>query len=254
VSEYKLADQIERAGIRRRIRARRAADRRLVDHDHLVERLGAFDAAVRSGRRLVVQILVERLTMTWLTSVDLPEPLTPGHAGERAQRDVDVDAAAGCWPSPRSPTACCGPSWRCLGIAMNCRPERYAPVSDSGLPLDLLDPADREDAPALGARAGADVDDHVGRAHRVLVVLDDDQRIADVAQRLQRRQQPVVVALMQPDRRFVEDVENADQRRADLRRQADALRLATRQRRRRARQLRLAQPDVLRNPSRARIS
>ena len=45
--------------------------------------------------------------------------------------------------------------------------------------------------------------------------------------------QPVVVALVQADRRLVEDVEHADQLRADLRRQPDALGLAAGERRRR---------------------
>ena len=61
---------------------------------------------------------------------------------------------------------------------------------------------------------------------------------------LQRREQTVVVALMQPDRRLVEDVEDADERAADLRRQTDALRLAAGQRRRRARERKVVQADV----------
>ena len=71
----------------------------------------------------------------------------------------------------------------------------------------------------------------VGRAHRLLVVLDHDHRVAQVAQPLQRRDQLGVVALVQSDRGLVEDVQHAHQRGADLRRQADALRLAARQRR-----------------------
>src|SRR6266508_5374936 len=46
-----FADRGEFAGIGRRIAARRAADRRLVDVDHLVEMLEALDAVVR-GRGL----------------------------------------------------------------------------------------------------------------------------------------------------------------------------------------------------------
>ena len=61
---------------------------------------------------------------------------------------------------------------------------------------------------------------------------------------LQRRQQPIVVALMQADRRLVEDVQHADQRAADLRRQADALRLAAGQRRRRTRERQVVQAHV----------
>ena len=46
----------------------------------------------------------------------------------------------------------------------------------------------------------------------------------------QRLDQPVVVALVQPDRRLVEDVEHADQPGADLGGEPDALRLAAGQR------------------------
>src|SRR5690606_12210093 len=46
----------------------------------------------------------------------------------------------------------------------------------------------------------------------------------------QRVQQPRVVALMQTDRRLVEDVHDADQARPDLARETDPLRLAARQR------------------------
>ena len=85
----------------------------------------------------------------------------------------------------------------------------------------------------------------VGRAHRALVVLDHDHRVAEVAQALERRDQPRVVALVQPDRRLVEDVEHADERRADLGGQPDALRLAARQRRRRPLQRQVADADVV---------
>jgi hypothetical protein len=63
-------------------------------------------------------------------------------------------------------------------------------------------------------------------ADRVLVVLDHDHGVAEVAQALQRAEQALVVALVQADRGFVEDVHHADQAGADLAGQADALRLA----------------------------
>ena len=227
-----LADQVERPGVGGRIRTRRAADRRLIDHDHLVERLGTDDPAVRAAGRLMVQVLVERLDDDLVDQRRLPAPAHAGHAGERPERNVDVDARAGCWRVASLTESVERPLRRCLGIAMNWRPERYAPVSDSGFAMiSSIVPTVRMSPPSAPA-PGTDVDDHVGGAHRVLIVLDHDERVADVAQRLQRRQQPVVVALVQPDRRFVEDVEHADQRRADLRRQPNALRLAARERRR----------------------
>ena len=94
----------------------------------------------------------------------------------------------------------------------------------------VLDGAGHDDLAAVLARARADVDDPVGGADGVLVVLDDDQGVAQVAQPDQRLDQPVVVALVQADRRLVEDVEHADEPGADLGGQPDALRLAAGQR------------------------
>ena len=85
----------------------------------------------------------------------------------------------------------------------------------------------------------------VGRAHRALVVLDHDHRVAEVAQPLERGDQPLVVALVQADRGLVEDVEHAHQARADLRGQPDALGLAARERGRRAVERQVADADVV---------
>ena len=84
----------------------------------------------------------------------------------------------------------------------------------------------------------------VGDADRVLVVLDHDHGVAEVAQPLQRFEQPRVVALVQADRRLVEHVEHAGQARADLRGEADALALAARQRAGGAREREIIEPDV----------
>ena len=97
------------------------------------------------------------------------------------------------------------------------------------LPHDILDGAAGDDFAAVDARLGSDVHDIVGGAHGVLVVFDDDERVAEVAQPLQGGEQLFVVALVQPDARLVEDIEHPRQRAADLRREADALALAARE-------------------------
>ena len=78
------------------------------------------------------------------------------------------------------------------------------------------------------ARTGArsKIENVIRRANCFLVVLHHDDRVPEIAQPSKRRQQPLVVALMQADARLIEHVENADQTRADLRRQPDALRFA----------------------------
>ena len=82
----------------------------------------------------------------------------------------------------------------------------------------------------MHAGAGADVDDVIGHADRIFVVLDDDHRVAEIAQARQRAEQAFVVALMQADRRFVEHVHHADEAGADLAGETDALRFAAGQR------------------------
>ena len=68
--------------------------------------------------------------------------------------------------------------------------------------------------------------------------------VAEIAQPPQRRDEPQVVALVQADRRLVEHVHHARQLRAELRRQPDALRLAARQRGRRAIERQVVEADV----------
>ena len=101
---------------------------------------------------------------------------------------------------------------------------------ESGCAAISVGRALRDDAAAVHAGAGPEIDDVIGVPDRVFVVLDDDHRVAEIAQAIQRAQQPLVVALVQADRRLVEDVHDADQAGADLAREPDALRLAARER------------------------
>ncbi len=91
---------------------------------------------------------------------------------------------------------------------------------------DLLERAGGHDLPAANAGAGSEIDDVIGGAHGVFVVLDHHDRVALIAEAAQGVQQAVVVAGMQADRGLVENVEHAHQPAADLAGQADALHLA----------------------------
>ena len=87
-----VADRREAAGIGRRVRARRAADRRLVDVDDLVEKLDAFEPAER--RRLlarVVEPLGERLVQGLDDQGRLAAARDAGDAAEGAERDLGGD-------------------------------------------------------------------------------------------------------------------------------------------------------------------
>src|SRR5690606_7034007 len=94
----------------------------------------------------------------------------------------------------------------------------------------LFERAFSNDLAAVDAGPRAHVDDIVGAADRILVMLDDNDRVAKVAEALECRKQPVIVALVKADRGFVEDVEHAREPAADLARKANALALAARER------------------------
>ncbi len=80
-----------------------------------------------------------------------------------------------------------------------------------------------DDLAAVHAGARTHVDDEVGRAHGVFVVFDDQDRVATVTQALERADEPVVVARVQADARFVQDVERARESRTELCRETDTL-------------------------------
>ncbi len=84
----------------------------------------------------------------------------------------------------------------------------------------------------------------IGGADRLLVVLHDDDGVAQVPHGAQRVEQLPVVPLVQADRRLVEDVQDAGEPRADLGRQPDALPLPPRQGGGGARQRQVAETDV----------
>ena len=91
---------------------------------------------------------------------------------------------------------------------------------------DLLRGAVGDEVAAVFAGAGAEVEDVVGFADGVFVVLDDEDGVAEVAEVFERVDEALVVALVQADGGFVEDVEDAAEARADLRGEADALAFA----------------------------
>ncbi len=76
-------------------------------------------------------------------------------------------------------------------------------------------------------------------------MLDDEHGVAEIAQRFERRDQPLVVALMQADGGLVEHVEHAAQARTDLRGETDALAFAAGERGRIAVEREIVEPDCV---------
>src|SRR5688500_18212509 len=91
---------------------------------------------------------------------------------------------------------------------------------------NLFDASFCDDKASMLPRTGPEIDEVIGLAHRFLVVLDDDDSVAEIAKLPECCEKPGVVALMQTDRGLVQDVEHTYEARSDLRCESNALRFA----------------------------
>ncbi len=96
----------------------------------------------------------------------------------------------------------------------------------------------------MNAGAGTDIDDIIGSRHGFLVVFHDHDGVAEVTQIFERFDEFSVIALMQTDTRFVENIEDAGQCRPYLRCQTDSLRFSARERTGGSRKIQIIQPDA----------
>ena len=213
-----LADRRKEARVGGRIGARCTADGALVDADHLVEVIEAIDVAVR-GRflRAVVQVPRHRVIERVVDQRGFTRARYTGDADEEPNRQVERHALQ--VVARRVGDA---QHLRRIG-AMPPRRDRDGPVPREILAGQrvrrmphLLRRALRHHLPAVLAGARAHVDHVVGGVDRVLVMFDHDDAVAEVAQVLQRGQQPFVVALMEADGRLVQHIHHAGETRTDL--------------------------------------
>src|SRR5690606_8536275 len=231
----------------RGVRTRRAPDRRLIDLNDLVDQFDAVDAVVRA--RLVagpIERARKRAIQDLVDERRLARPADAGHGDERAERELHVDVlevvlARATHDERRLArlAALRGHGDRALA-AQVCAGQRL----DAG-PQQFGGRALEHELAAVLARPRPEVDDVVGRADGLFVVLDHNDRVTEVTQTREGLEQAPVVALVQADRRLVEHVEHAGQVRSDLRGEADALPLAARQRRRAAREREIADADIV---------
>ena len=107
---------------------------------------------------------------------------------------------------------------------------------------------------AVFSGAGAEVENAVGGAHDVGIVLDDEDRVSQVAQVVQDLDQPMRVAAVQADGRLVEHIERADQARSERSCELDALRFAARKCRGKPVERQVFEADVVKKRRRSWIS
>jgi hypothetical protein len=133
-----------------------------------------------------------------LTSVDLPEPLTPVTATSCPSGKLTVTSRRLCSRAPTTLSSRPGVRGRrTSGTAIDRRPGQVgAGDGVRGVEQVLTVPLTTTWPPCSPA-PGADVDDPVGHADGVLVVLDDDEGVAELLEPQQRVDEPPVVALVQ---------------------------------------------------------
>ncbi len=180
-----------------------------------------------------------------MISVDLPPPETPVMQVNRPS-GIEVEMCFRLLPlAPTISSLRAGSGLRRgRGTDDLARAGEILPGQRMRIGHDLGRRSLRDDLAAVDAGAGADVDDIIGGEDRVLVMLDDDDAVAEIAQPPQRIEQARIVALMQADRGLVQHIEHAGEPGADLRGEPDALALAARQRAGGAAERQIVEPDV----------
>ena len=148
-----------------------------------------------------------------------------GDDAQHAERDVDVDVAEVVRRRRRAPPARRSP---CAPTSLSAGPVVEVPAGDGVAGAQPVDGALEADLAAVGAGAGAEVDDVVGDRDRLRLVLDDQHGVALVAQLQQQVVHPLDVVRVQPDGGLVEDVGDVGQRRAEVADHLGALGLAAR--------------------------
>ena len=194
------------------IRTRRAADRRLVDDDELIELVDAFDAIVFAGLAFAAhQVAEQRLGDDVVHERAFAGTARARDAHKRAERNFDIDVFKVVVPAPMTALASRAVSAPFLELVLGGRPSPCDGAAPGSLPYAVTTSIDAasvfqffaypKERPGNTARflrnflsgpaahdfaaphtgAGAKIDQVVGRPHRVFIVFDDDDRVAQVA-------------------------------------------------------------------------
>ena len=222
-----VADGGEDAGVGGGVRAWGAADGGLVDLDDFVELVDADDAAVLAGLFAgAVEFFGEGAVEDVVDEGGFSAAADSGDDGHDAEREVggDVLEVVGVGVFDGDPVAGEFAGFG-AGEDFDFAGEVLA-GEGGGVVHDLLGGAVGDEVAAVFAGSGAEVEDVVGFADGVFVVLDDEDGVAEVAEVFEGVDEALVVALVEADGGLVEDVEDAAEARADLRGEADALAFA----------------------------
>src|SRR3989344_4717080 len=211
--------------------SQRPPDWRLIAADDFVQVIDPVDLLVRARQVFrAVEVGGESAAQNVEHERGLPRPGHARHAREEAERQLEINGLQVVLRRPfhreRLP----------VPLAPLFRTVERLPSGEIGsggrllVPLDVRERPFRDDFATVLSRARAHVDDVVCRFHHGLVVFHDDHRVAQVTQTLHGRDELGVVALVETDGRFVENIDDAGQFRPQLSRGPYALRFSARER------------------------
>ena len=224
-----FADGGEQAGIGGGVGARGAADGGLVDVDDFVEVFEAVDVVVWGGFFLgAVEFAGGDFGEGVVNQGGFAAAGYAGDAGNQTERQFEgnvFEVVAARSFEDEHPLGIDGRAFRRHGIGF------FAAEVLSGNGFfalgDVFGRVGNQYVAAVFACAGTHIDDKIGFADGVFVVFDHNHAVAQVAQAFEGGEQAVVVALVQADGGFVQNVHYAGQSAADLTGEADALGFAT---------------------------
>src|SRR5258707_9479120 len=217
----------EDAGVGGGIGARSAADGGLVDLDDFVDLIAADDFAMRAGRLLrAIEFLREGAVENVVDERGFTGAGDAGDDREQAEGQSDVDVLQIVGAGAENLDGFAVGAAALFGDGDVGRAAEIAAGEGFGAGGDVRGLAVRDEVAAGIACSGAEVDDEIGTANGVFIVLDDEHGVAEIAELLEGAEEAIVVAGVQADGRLVENVQDAAETRTDLRGQTDALRLA----------------------------
>src|SRR5271157_1133580 len=225
-----LANGVEGLDVSNRIRAWRAAQRRLVHQHHVAEPLGRFQARVLGVLGGKAAVRKQRIVQDVVDQGRFAGAGDAADAHHEAQRDTHINRlqvvlahAADAQPVlSRLPPFVWHRDFELT--------RKVASGEGARIRYQAREAALVNQTAAVLPRARPQVDHAVGLAHHLRVVLDHQDSVADVAQGFEDFNQTAGVARMQADGGLVEHIESAHQVRPQRRGELDALRFAARER------------------------
>src|SRR5882724_8544582 len=244
-----FTDGVEGLDVGHRVRARRSTDGGLIDQHNFIDELASVDVVEGADRRWDAIALVLDGCESAVQDIMHERGFAgSGNASDRNQhpeRDLDSDVlqivGAGAFDLQlfaRRLTASGGELDAQVSLQITSSKRRRHRVQ-------LCKGTFANHFSAVLPRARTEIEDAIGCAHNLGVVLDDQDGITQIAQIMQDVDELRGIAAVESDRRFVEDVKRPDQARAERRCQLNALGLATGEGRGHAAQGEIFQPDLI---------